>query len=236
MPRPAYLVPQVTGFNLDVHDASSHDCSSVFFTTFLGACFIQKMSSANTARPLHPWNCLSCRQRKLRCDRHHPSCTACVRGQRDCVFPKSGRAYQRPEPQPNRQRAKARKNDLLDKLRQLETVVDGLRSGLENQGLPDQGWLGVTPLAGDTDHPRSSMNAQNTNAPNIPPTEARGMQRSEYVMVRNTDARKGVYIGDKLWATLRREVSLAGNSTYRRALITNANDIDHNCSRDICRA
>ena len=40
---------------------------------------------------LEPLSCVTCRSRKLRCDRIKPNCTRCIRLKSDCVYPESRR-------------------------------------------------------------------------------------------------------------------------------------------------
>ncbi|KAH7233803.1 uncharacterized protein BKA55DRAFT_580188 [Fusarium redolens] len=40
-------------------------------------------------------NCISCKERKVRCDRRLP-CSNCTKADRDCVFPTTGRILRHP--------------------------------------------------------------------------------------------------------------------------------------------
>jgi hypothetical protein len=40
---------------------------------------------------LEPLSCVTCRSRKLRCDRIKPKCSRCARVENDCVYPESRR-------------------------------------------------------------------------------------------------------------------------------------------------
>ncbi|PNS15641.1 hypothetical protein CAC42_4093 [Sphaceloma murrayae] len=71
-------------------------------------------------RVLNPRSCVTCRRRKVKCDKSHP-CANCVRAHIECVFPTPGRAPRRPRKQPD-----SRDTELLDRLRRLEGVVKGL--------------------------------------------------------------------------------------------------------------
>ncbi|TKX19193.1 fungal specific transcription factor domain-containing protein 69 [Elsinoe australis] len=71
-------------------------------------------------RILNPRSCVTCRRRKVKCDKSHP-CANCVRAHIDCVFPTPGRAPRRP-----RKHADTRDTELLERLRRLEGVVKGL--------------------------------------------------------------------------------------------------------------
>ena len=43
------------------------------------------------AQGFEPLACVSCRARKLKCDRTRPACTRCTKVQNDCVYPESRR-------------------------------------------------------------------------------------------------------------------------------------------------
>lgn len=71
-------------------------------------------------RILNPRSCVTCRKRKVKCDKVHP-CSNCNRAHIDCVFPSPGRA-----PRKARKAGEGRDKDLLERLRRLEGVVKGL--------------------------------------------------------------------------------------------------------------
>jgi len=71
-------------------------------------------------RPLNPRSCVTCRKRKVRCDKVHP-CNHCSRAHIECVFPSPGRA-----PRKARKVGEGRDKELLERLRRLEGVVKGL--------------------------------------------------------------------------------------------------------------
>ncbi|KAK5134016.1 hypothetical protein LTR08_007021 [Meristemomyces frigidus] len=77
-------------------------------------------------RRLNPRSCVTCRKRKVRCDKVHP-CTNCNRAHIECVFPAPGRA-----PRKARKVGEGKDKDLLERLRKLEGVVKGM--GMEVPG------------------------------------------------------------------------------------------------------
>ncbi|KAK5122667.1 hypothetical protein LTR85_003930 [Meristemomyces frigidus] len=77
-------------------------------------------------RALNPRSCVTCRKRKVKCDKLHP-CTNCNRAHIECVFPAPGRA-----PRKARKVGEGRDKELLDRLRRLEGVVKGM--GVEVPG------------------------------------------------------------------------------------------------------
>lgn len=77
-------------------------------------------------RTLNPRSCVTCRKRKVKCDKVHP-CNNCTRNHIECVFPAPGRA-----PRKVRKVADGRDKELLERLRRLEGVVKGM--GVEVPG------------------------------------------------------------------------------------------------------
>lgn len=72
-------------------------------------------SSSNAgATPFNPRSCVTCRKRKVRCDKRHP-CNNCTKASIDCIFPSPGRAPRRSRKPPD--------TELLARLRRLEGVV-----------------------------------------------------------------------------------------------------------------
>ncbi|KAH8745548.1 hypothetical protein F5883DRAFT_586832 [Diaporthe sp. PMI_573] len=76
---------------------------------------------AGSEGSLHIWNCLTCRRRKVRCDRRSP-CSQCSRAGFDCAFPTSGRAPTRRDEAPSSS-SRARNQDLLTRLNRLEGML-----------------------------------------------------------------------------------------------------------------
>ena len=96
-------------------------------------------------RTLNPRSCVTCRKRKVKCDKTHP-CSNCNRAHIECVFPSPGRA-----PRKARKAGEGRDKELLERLRRLEGVVKGMgvevpdrqeKEGImdvESQGSTEQG-------------------------------------------------------------------------------------------------
>jgi len=83
-------------------------------------------------RLLNPRSCVTCRKRKVKCDKLHP-CSNCARAHIECVFPTPGRAPRKP-----RKVSDSRDVELLDRLRRLEGVVKGLGVDITNpDSFPD---------------------------------------------------------------------------------------------------
>lgn len=80
---------------------------------------------------LRVWNCINCRRRKVRCDRHLP-CGPCAKNKAECVFPTSGRLPRRSQNDVARTQKRAQ---LVGRLRRLEALVGGLGEQVENAGM-----------------------------------------------------------------------------------------------------
>src|SRR2546423_9052138 len=72
---------------------------------------------------LNQRSCVTCRRRKVRCDKIHPSCTNCSKAGIECVFPGPGRA--------KRKTRKPQDAELLARLKKLEGVIQSLGAQVE---------------------------------------------------------------------------------------------------------
>ena len=79
-----------------------------------------KLQVDSHGRTLNPRSCVTCRRRKVKCDKLHP-CSNCNRAHIECVFPSPGRA-----PRKSRKLGESRDKELLERLRRLEGVVKGM--------------------------------------------------------------------------------------------------------------
>jgi hypothetical protein len=87
---------------------------------------------------LRIWSCVTCRRRKIRCDRRDP-CANCTRTGLDCHFPVTGRLPRRRDPGAAGQSgvskpAAQRQSELLSRLRRLEAVVTEMSAQVEERG------------------------------------------------------------------------------------------------------
>ncbi|KAL8942828.1 MAG: hypothetical protein Q9216_001443 [Gyalolechia sp. 2 TL-2023] len=80
--------------------------------------------TSTVAQP-NPRSCVTCRKRKVRCDKRHP-CSNCNKAAIECVFPGPGRAPRRSRKPPDA--------ELLARLRRLEGVVQHLGKNLDEEG------------------------------------------------------------------------------------------------------
>ncbi|KIX04547.1 uncharacterized protein Z518_05417 [Rhinocladiella mackenziei CBS 650.93] len=89
-----------------------------------------------SAPRLNPRSCVTCRRRKVRCNKENP-CANCVRAGIECIFPAPGRAPRKSRKPPDA--------ELLTRLRRLEGVVHSLGAQVDENGV-------VSPtLAGSAD-------------------------------------------------------------------------------------
>ncbi|OCT49494.1 putative C6 transcription factor [Cladophialophora carrionii] len=75
---------------------------------------------------LNPRSCVTCRRRKVRCNKENP-CANCVRAGIECVFPGPGRAPRKSRKPPDA--------ELLARLRRLEGVVHSLGAQVDENGV-----------------------------------------------------------------------------------------------------
>nr|XP_036574332.1 transcriptional regulatory protein C139.03-like protein 10 [Colletotrichum truncatum]KAF6780747.1 transcriptional regulatory protein C139.03-like protein 10 [Colletotrichum truncatum] len=89
--------------------------------------------TASGVPALNPRSCVTCRRRKVRCDKQMP-CSNCRRAVIQCIFPAPGRAPRRPRPKdPNAppKNSSEREVELMKRLRKLEGIVEELSGQIE---------------------------------------------------------------------------------------------------------
>ena len=86
----------------------------------------QGRQSAPHTPGLNPRSCVTCRKRKVKCDKK-PPCSNCVKASIECIFPKPGRAPRRTK--------KPQDAELLARLRRLEGVVQKLGKDTDGEDL-----------------------------------------------------------------------------------------------------
>ncbi|ETS81051.1 hypothetical protein PFICI_06053 [Pestalotiopsis fici W106-1] len=179
------------------------------------------MSSVDPAE--HQWNCLNCKRRKVRCDRHYP-CANCVKGLRECVFPTSGRVFRRPEPQRDLARPKAKQAELMDRIRRLEKVVVSLNTELESRPAPSsegtpapsssQGMTGDSANSEADGFAASPLHLdsrpRDDSISSFSPPSGLGLTppQSQQQQATPSDEKGSIYVGDHFWAALRREIRI----------------------------
>lgn len=107
--------------------------STVYQTTGPDAYTGPIMAPDGSGPVLNPRSCVTCRRRKVRCDKQMP-CSNCRRALIPCVFPAPGRAPRQPRPRdPNAppKAASQREVELVKRLRKLEGIVEELSGQIE---------------------------------------------------------------------------------------------------------
>ncbi|KAG5924824.1 hypothetical protein E4U61_006409 [Claviceps capensis] len=85
---------------------------------------------------LNPRSCVTCRRRKVRCDKQMP-CSNCRRARIPCAFPAPGRAPRQPRPKDPSAPSKSsshREAELIKRLKKLEGIVEELSGQIEEPG------------------------------------------------------------------------------------------------------
>lgn len=91
------------------------------------------LSPGGSGPALNPRSCVTCRRRKVRCDKQMP-CSNCRRAQIPCIFPAPGRAPRQQKPKdPNAppKSSSQREVELIKRLRKLEGIVEELSGQIE---------------------------------------------------------------------------------------------------------
>ena len=107
-------------------------------------------------RTLNPRSCVTCRKRKVKCDKLWP-CNNCNRAHIECVFPAPGRAPRKP-----RKLGDGKDKELLERLRKLESVV-------KNMGAE---------VPGEETKESSNEKAKETASPSASPVNGTGAEYS----------------------------------------------------------
>lgn len=162
---------------------------------------LQSFSGASGAGQagLNPRSCVTCRRRKVKCDKKQP-CSNCARAKIECVFPGPGRA-------PRKSR-KPQDGELMERLRRLEGVVQSLNAQVEEHEQQD-----AERERSGSACPNGTAAADEGGCPN-------GSDRGASVVVDNSvegletrfgrlvvDQGRSRYINNSFWASLNNEVS-----------------------------
>lgn len=147
----------------------------------------------NSSPPrLNPRSCVTCRRRKVRCNKKNP-CANCIRAGIECIFPAPGRAPRKSRKPPDA--------ELLARLRRLEGVVHSLGAHVDDNGL-------VSPaVTGSADIRARFGEAQSGDSPSS--------DRSDYTKRQSIDKHPGHlvisedrsrYVSNAFWASMTEEV------------------------------
>ncbi|KAL9598404.1 MAG: hypothetical protein Q9179_003932, partial [Wetmoreana sp. 5 TL-2023] len=154
----------------------------------------------------NPRSCVTCRKRKVRCDKQHP-CSNCTKAAIDCVFPGPGRAPRRSRKPPDA--------ELLARLRRLEGVVQHLGKNLDEEGekidddVRDKAITTDGVGNGDTKAPTEEKKIPNScglfNGPEPRKKSVDGVGKEFGHLV--VDEGRSRYVSNKFWNSLSEEIA-----------------------------
>ncbi|KAL5117156.1 hypothetical protein ACEQ8H_004981 [Pleosporales sp. CAS-2024a] len=142
-------------------------------------------------------SCVTCRRRKVKCDKKHP-CSHCLRAKIECIFPGPGRAPRKSRKLPDA--------ELLERLRRLEGVVSSLNAQVE-----EHEHEAAERERGGSLGDGSCPTANSNTSPNAPP-EAIVATDDSVEGLENRFGRlfiekgRSRYINNSFWASLNNEV------------------------------
>jgi hypothetical protein len=148
-------------------------------------------SSPPSAPHLNPRSCVTCRRRKVRCDKKHP-CSNCTKAGIECIFPGPGRA-------PRKSRKPA-DTELLARLRRLEGVVQNLGAHVDEDGNPQSPNLESGRNSTSEEHRNSYCDAD----PKKPRKKNIEKEFGRLVI----DEGRSRYVSNQFWASLSDEVRI----------------------------
>jgi hypothetical protein len=142
-------------------------------------------------------SCITCRRRKVRCNKRSP-CSHCIRAGIECIFPPPGRAprkTKRPPPE---------NAELLSRLRQLESIVESAITNPNAQATPSPPQQSSNRSSGEP--PSKFGNEGQTVCP-------KSMGRDQPTSLEHEfgrlviDHNRSRYVSNRFWASLGDEVS-----------------------------
>lgn len=140
-------------------------------------------------------SCVTCRRRKVRCDKIHPSCTNCSKAGIECVFPGPGRA--------KRKTRKPQDAELLARLKKLEGVIQSLGAQVEEDKGTIRGPSVMPSIQGELEAHREDCIRQNGDT---------GPQRRNSSIIDKQLGRlvinegRSRYVSNSFWASMGDEV------------------------------
>ena len=193
---------------------------TVYQTTGPDAYTSPILSPGGSGAPtLNPRSCVTCRRRKVRCDKQMP-CSNCRRAQIPCVFPAPGRAPRQPRPKDPNAPAKnssQREVELIKRLKKLEGIVEELSGQIDvdptqaasNSASPDIMSVPQRQLTGSLDY----ASGQSTSPRGSDSTGSEGRkvavtQQSFGRLVLDDQKGTSRYVSSRFWSKLNDEVML----------------------------
>lgn len=157
----------------------------------------------------HPHNtlsirsCVTCRKRKVRCDKIHPSCGNCTKAHIECIFPGPGRAPRKSKKPPD--------TELLVRLRRLEGVVQSLGAQVDEEGTVTQNGVVQSPkamatIADQLQRSDSGRNSPGSDASGEGYTHRGSIDKQVGRLVINEGRSR--YVSNAFWASMGDEVGL----------------------------
>lgn len=163
--------------------------------------------TSTVAQP-NPRSCVTCRKRKVRCDKRHP-CSNCNKAAIECIFPGPGRAPRRSRKPPDA--------ELLARLRRLEGVVQHLGKNLDEEVEKteevgnDQPMKAEDAAEGDAKSPKEEARIPKScglfNGPEPRKKSVNGVVQEFGQLV--VEEGRSRYVSNKFWSSMSEEVSAA---------------------------
>ncbi|GAB7341379.1 hypothetical protein MBLNU457_7635t2 [Dothideomycetes sp. NU457] len=165
-------------------------------------------------RIFNPRSCVTCRKRKVKCDKLHP-CSNCARANIECIFPNPGRA-----PRKIKKPTDGRDTELLARLKRLEGVVKGLGLDASQEDI-ESALADTTRRTSETDKRPGQINAPDSEPLERPSTnsdelstraKAQWIEDDRAGRFENRFGRlvinegKSRYVNSSFWANLSNEV------------------------------
>jgi hypothetical protein len=157
----------------------------------------QKPGRSDSIRsaPLSQRSCVTCRRRKVRCDKIHPSCTNCNKAGIECIFPGPGRA--------KRKTRKPQDAELLARLKKLEGVIQSLGAQVEEDKDILRGPSIMPSIQGELEAHREEGSRQNGESePNRSNSTIIDKQLGRLVI----NEGRSRYVSNTFWASMGDEV------------------------------
>ena len=142
-------------------------------------------SNSNSTSHLNPRSCVTCRRRKVRCNKENP-CANCTRAGIECVFPGPGRAPRKSRKPPDA--------ELLARLKKLEGVVTSLGAQVDDNGVLH------------SNRKTEGSNQQTSESPESQPENGHRTSIDRHLgrLVINEDRSR--YVSNQFWASMGDEV------------------------------
>ena len=176
-------------------------------------------SPAGNYPNLNPRSCVTCRRRKVKCDKKQP-CANCVKAHIECIFPSPGRAPRKPR--------KPQDSELIERLKRLEGVVQTLGTQVgdgDTQSPPKTSGGDEVKKEEDTEEERILKACRELRELKRQHREKQaGKQPADGLEARFgrlvVDEGRSRYINPSYWANLSNEVPIVVLSRSQRLLLT----------------